>query len=279
MDDSGAVQVPVKRRKRAIYQAEIVTNESVIKESTEIRETSSVQSANDRIADIYSAVAVEEIYLKEDDIDQYDEEEEEDLVMFKPVFVPRKARNADAVGPVETDINENTDKRQETVKALAIHLHNDRVQRRSRLEDSDQDLIDDTDEVDNDTEYNKWKLRELVRIKRDRKERDAALQEQKEILARREMDDNERRQHDLEAGIDRFSKQKSKMQYMQKYYHKGAFYQDETEILQRDYSQPTALENATKVESLPQLLQVRDFGKAGRSKWTHLANEDTSKKV
>ena len=71
-------------------------------------------------------------------------------------------------------------------------------------------------------------------------------------------------------------KKESKFTFMQKYYHKGAFYQDSgEEIYQRDFSAPTEKESINK-EALPEVLQVRDFGKKSRSKWTHLANEDTT---
>ena len=61
---------------------------------------------------------------------------------------------------------------------------------------------------------------------------------------------------------------------MQKYYHKGAFFQD-MEILQRDFTEQSA--DAVDKTQLPRIMQVRDFGKRSRSKWTHLAAEDTSK--
>ena len=65
---------------------------------------------------------------------------------------------------------------------------------------------------------------------------------------------------------------------MQKYYSKGAFYQDsEDPIFQRDYNMPTPLEMVDK-SVLPTILQKRigNFGKKGQSKYTHLTNEDTS---
>jgi microfibrillar-associated protein 1 len=46
--------------------------------------------------------------------------------------------------------------------------------------------------------------------------------------------------------------------------------------LKRDVIDPTLEDNFNK-ELLPEVMQVRDFGKAGRTKWTHLTKEDTSR--
>lgn len=62
---------------------------------------------------------------------------------------------------------------------------------------------------------------------------------------------------------------------MQKYYHKGAFYQDDSEVFQRDYSAPTVDEVRNK-DVLPKIMQVKNFGLAGRTKYTHLVDQDTS---
>jgi microfibrillar-associated protein 1 len=65
---------------------------------------------------------------------------------------------------------------------------------------------------------------------------------------------------------------------MQKYYHKGAFYQDsDDEVFKRDYNLPTPMEMQDK-SMLPKILQKRigNFGKKGQSKYTHLTSEDTS---
>lgn len=136
--------------------------------------------------------------------------------------------------------------------------------------------IDDTDGLDPEAEYHEWKLRELRRIKRDKEQREKWLREQEVIEHRRLMTDEERRQDEMSAGIDRFHKEKKTQGFMQRYYHKGAFYQDQ-EILQRDFTAPTTDEVRHK-EALPSVMQVRgtEFGRTGRSKWTHLANEDTT---
>tara|TARA_B100001113_G_C20879709_1_gene522077 strand:- start:102 stop:671 length:570 start_codon:yes stop_codon:yes gene_type:complete len=83
-------------------------------------------------------------------------------------------------------------------------------------------------------------------------------------------------------------KEKSKMRFMQKYYHKGAFFQDagddefatteKAEIFNRDFNEATNAEKGVDRTTVPEAMRLRQgqFGKAGRSKWTHLSNEDTT---
>lgn len=93
------------------------------------------------------------------------------------------------------------------------------------------------------------------------------------------MTDIEREEENRRLGTDAtMKKQKVAMNFMQKYYHKGAFYQDnENEILNRDYNMPVGEDKMDK-SVLPAVLQKRrgDVGKRGQSKWTHLTNEDTT---
>jgi len=82
------------------------------------------------------------------------------------------------------------------------------------------------------------------------------------------------------------SKDRIKMKFLQKYYHKGSFFQDNAddklksrivsidEINQRKYWTHTAEDNFDKT-LLPVVMQVKDFGRRGRTKWTHLVSEDT----
>ncbi|CAG8602699.1 7008_t:CDS:2, partial [Paraglomus occultum] len=138
---------------------------------------------------------------------------------------------------------------------------------------------DDTDGLDEQAEYEAWKLRELKRVKRDREEREAREKEREEIERRRQMSEEMRFKEDLErARKSREEKSKGKYRFLQKYYHKGAFYLDsEDDLFKRDYTEATPDEAAHK-ELLPKIMQVKNFGRAGQTKWTHLADQDTSTK-
>ncbi|CAB76265.1 Microfibrillar-associated protein family protein [Schizosaccharomyces pombe] len=139
--------------------------------------------------------------------------------------------------------------------------------------------IDDTDGIDPQSEYELWKLRHLLRKKRD-KEKSLELEREKmAIEERRLMNSEEREAQDLkDAEASRRGKKKSSMQFLQKYYHKGAFYQNEDIVSKRDYSEATEGEVLNK-DLLPKPMQIRGdlFAKAGQTRWTHLANEDTTK--
>ncbi|KAF5205266.1 Microfibrillar-associated protein-like protein [Thalictrum thalictroides] len=78
---------------------------------------------------------------------------------------------------------------------------------------------------------------------------------------------------------------KQKWRFMQKYFHKGAFFQSDADdraatagsdgIFNRDFSAPTGEDKMNKTV-LPKVMQVKHFGRSGRTKWTHLVNEDTT---
>jgi microfibrillar-associated protein 1 len=141
--------------------------------------------------------------------------------------------------------------------------------------------VDDTDGVEPEKEYELWKARELQRLRRDYEEMLKIQKQQQEIERRRTMTKEERRQEDEEKrrSDEDARKNRGKMRLFQKWYHKGAFYQDtgDVDLLHRDFNAPT-LEDRSDKTLLPSIMQVKDFGKRGRSKWTHLVAEDTSKK-
>src|SRR5690606_22832384 len=138
----------------------------------------------------------------------------------------------------------------------------------------------DRDGLDEVLEYEAWRVREMRRIKRALEEREEMEREKAEVERRRNMTDEERLREDEAAG--RFKeKEKEKWKFMQKYYHKGVFYMDEGSVKSANDARAKTYDEATgedrfNKEALPAVLQVRNFGKRGRTKWTHLAAEDTT---
>lgn len=106
--------------------------------------------------------------------------------------------------------------------------------------------------------------------------------EKADVLRRRSMTDEERRKEDELDGKFQV-KEKPKMKFLQKYYHKGVFYmdvdsiKDVSDVRAKDYVAPTLGDHVDK-EKLPQILQVKNFGKRGRTKYTHLVDQDTTLK-
>ncbi len=86
----------------------------------------------------------------------------------------------------------------------------------------------------------------------------------------------------LEDGDSKLrSKDKKQWRFLQKYYHKGAFFRtfDEKDDIEKeekwDFSQPT-LEDRMDKSILPKIMQVKNFGRSGRTKYTHLKDQDTT---
>merc|ERR1712146_642638 len=126
-------------------------------------------------------------------------------------------------------------------------------------------------------EYAKWKVRELKRLKRDREERETAERERLETEKIHNMTEDEREAYfKANPKLVTNKLEKGKMNFMQKYYHRGAFFMDdEDEIFKRDITAPT-LEDKIDKSVLPKAMQVRrdKFGKVGQTKYTHLADQD-----
>jgi len=132
----------------------------------------------------------------------------------------------------------------------------------------------DEESEDEAKEYELWKQREISRIKRDREERDSYEKEREDTAKRRQLSDMEIRHIDKE----KFVKIKKKWRFMQKYYHKGAFFKegDNEDIQNKDFSLPTG-EDLVDKTVLPKVMQVKNFGRSGRTKYTHLVDQDTTK--
>ena len=97
------------------------------------------------------------------------------------------------------------------------------------------------------------------------------------------MTDEERLEDDRKNGrLKDTEEEKPKWNFMQKYYHKGVFYLDSTsvkdtaDVRKKDYAAEPTLEDKIDKERLPAVLQVKNFGKRSRTKYTHLVDQDTT---
>ncbi|CAO3637184.1 unnamed protein product [Cunninghamella echinulata] len=224
----------------------------------------------------------------EEDSSEYetDSESEEDTLkrMPKPMFIPKTHRatilqqeklQREAEEREQRLAEEMEKRKEESHNMLAEEL---KRENEKAVESDVEEDVDDTDGLNEEEEFEAWKIRELKRVKRDREERIAREKEEEELERRREMPEEERLKEDMERANETRDKDKGEFTYMQKYYHKGAYYQDmNDEVFKRDYSAPTINEVRNK-ELLPEVMQVKNFGLQGRTKYTHLAAEDTTDK-
>lgn len=234
----------------------------------------------------------------EDEESEYETDSEEELTgiaMIKPVFVPKAERDTIAERErleaeeqkLEDMVRRRKEERKvETKQIVVAEIQKDeQIQKNLEAEANIED-VDTDDEVNEAEEYEAWKVREISRIKRDREDRDSMVKEKEEIERLRNMTEEERREWERKNPKTTDSKvNKQKWRFMQKYYHKGAFFQDDADdpagtaradkIYTRDFSKPTGEDNMDKT-ILPKVMQVKHFGRSGRTKWTHLVNEDTT---
>ncbi|OAL70540.1 microfibrillar-associated protein MfaP1 [Trichophyton violaceum] len=150
----------------------------------------------------------------------------------------------------------------------------------------DENNIDDTDGIDPAAELAAWKLRELKRVKREREAIEIAEKEREEIERRRNLTTEEREREDREF-IDKQKEEREagrgKAGFMQRYFHKGAFFQPDSEkhgLTERDLMGGHYVDEIKNREALPEYLQVRDatkIGRKGRTKYRDLKTEDTGR--
>lgn len=223
-------------------------------------------------------------------------EDEAPRVLLRPTFL-KKDKRKDLTTVVDSRTEDEAWAEEETRrKKKANSLIQEQLEKNAAAQaagkkhwDDDEEeageQVDDTDNLDPETERAAWKLRELKRVKREREAIEIAEKEREETERRRNLSKEEREAEDREflnqQQEDREGR--GKMGYMQKYFHKGAFFQDDAKaegLDQRDIMGSRYQDDVTNRELLPQYMQIRDMaklGRKGRTKYKDLKTEDTGR--
>eukprot|EP00736_Rhodelphis_marinus_P004218 Rmarinus@m.21026 len=220
-------------------------------------------------------------------------ESDDERTMLKPVFVKKKER--ETIKEIEAKEKEEKTReserkarfevrKKETCNMLSEQIKmEEAAAKQAMLNDDDTNMPDDSDDINEAEEYEAWKQRELARIKLERDERERHRQELADRARRNDMTEEERlavlRQRE---NMRRANNPQKKMRFLQKWFHKGAFFMDtddtgvlKEEIYRRDYSSAT-MDDMKDKSMLPRVMQVKNFGRSGGTKWTHLVDQDTT---
>lgn len=226
---------------------------------------------------------INEDYVEYSDEYETDSDNEKEPKL-KPVYVKPTSRLT------IHKTKEELQKEKEKEKSKARRIEEEKKITKRMIEEVNRQAVDEgrtideaceaiNSDIENENEdYEAWKLRELKRIKRDRQEKEQSRKDKEEILRIRNLSD-EQRLNEFKNNPKKVTNQqiKGKLKFMQKYYHRGVYYVTEKEeaVYKRDFTAPT-LEDNFNIANLPLVKQVKNFGRAGRTKYTHLVDQDTT---
>lgn len=219
----------------------------------------------------------------ESEYEEYTDSEDETEPRLKPVFIRKKDRvtvaEREAEEQKQKELEVELKKQAEERRRYTLKIVEEEAKK--EFEENRRTLAAlealDTDGENEEEEYEAWKVRELKRIKRDREAREAIEKDKAEIERFHNLTEEERRAELRNSGKLITNKaSKGKYKFLQKYYHRGAFFMDEEQdVYKRDFSAPT-LEDHFNKTILPKVMQVKNFGRSGRTKYTHLVDQDTT---
>lgn len=239
----------------------------------------------------------EEEESSEEDDSSSDEEPQRPMLAPKFISKAKRATQQSNGGPTEAEkeAEEERLRKEKADELLQAQLERDAAARAAGKkywddEDVGGDEPDTEDDRDPESERAAWKLRELKRVRRERLAIEEKEKEREEIERRRNMTAEEREEEDRkfidEQNEDREGR--GKMAYMQKYFHKGAFFNAEDEdvdedvkaALNRDLAGARFEDETGDKAVLPEYMRIRDMtklGRKGRTKYKDLKNEDTGR--
>ncbi|OLY85010.1 hypothetical protein AYI68_g807 [Smittium mucronatum] len=228
------------------------------------------------------------------------EYESEDSItkIQKPVFISKQQRkskiqkitnvnNTEIVGEEEF-FEEQEKRRQETLRIAALQARDSQqVEIPEAVEGLE--VVDDTDGLDEEEEYQLWKERETCRIEREAANRAKRELEEEYIEKRRRMTDREIQEEDKKL-VNEKEARKNERTILNKgtgNHHMGAFFNDilEAKSVTQKYSTSLASQtlghnDETQKVEIPEILKAvreRNFGRSSQTKWKGLSKEDTSK--
>ncbi|KAJ0001829.1 hypothetical protein NQD34_001625 [Periophthalmus magnuspinnatus] len=289
-EDSEEEPVPSRARLREREESseEEEEEEELDEEEIERRRSMMRQRALDRKLEEQEVMEVEEEGKSdqsesESEYEEYTDSEDEAEPRLKPVFIRKKDRVTVAEREMEEQRQKEVEQEQrrlvEERRRYTLKIVEEEAKREFEENRRNVAALDalDTDPENEEEEYEAWKLRELKRIKRDREAREQMEREKAEVDRFHSMTEEERRAELRVQGKTVTNKApKGKSKFLQKYYHRGAFYMDEEdEVYKRDFNAPT-LEDHFDKTVLPKVMQVKNFGRSGRTKYTHLVDQDTT---
>ena len=239
-----------------------------------------------------------------------DSSDDEAPVMAKPIFVPRHKRNTIVSQDQKTKEEEHRDaknreeekKRKMESRMLVAEVVAAASATPEQVDDDEgggatNAMPDDSDPVDPiemEKERDAWEVRELERLFNAQDSVDLKRAEKAEYERRRSMTDEERLLEDEALGLYRRPGEHRKEtevsanqgNFMQRYYHRGAFYMDDNEwstddVRHKAKEYESAVTGNDKIDksSLPKVMQVKNFGFARQNtKYKGLAHEDTTDK-
>lgn len=241
----------------------------------------------------------EEEESEEESSEEESSEDEQPRVLLRPTFIKKNQRKpdttqdateADTAAEAEVQIAQRKEKadmliREQLEKTALERSVANRQWDDDEAEVAEEAAIDDTDGLDPEAEHAAWKLRELKRVKREREAIEESEKEREEIERRRNLTADERDREDREF----LAKQKEEKDatrgqpgFMQRYFHKGAFFRGDLEregLDQRNVMGRRFVDEVSR-ETLPEYMQVRDLtqvGKKGRTRYRDLRSEDTGR--
>lgn len=233
--------------------------------------------------------------------------EDERAVLTKAVFVPKHKRRL--VQPEESKWAEEESRTKREKEREQSRMMESRALVAKQLAVAESSVVEDDvdeetggamnsppnddDDVDRERERDAWELRELGRLLKAMEELNERQSREDEYNRRRKMTDAECLEEDKTAG--RYQApganrqpggQSTKGGFMQRFYHRGAYYMDDSEWAEGDirqkaaeYAKAATGEDKFDKSKLPEVMQVKKFGHARQNtRYKGLAKEDTTDK-